>query len=103
MDDYADDSSTTALLDLSFTDNFGIIDFSGDQDWLRMELAAGTSYEIHVHGQDLGFQLAAPRIRVFDTSNNLIASGDATDGGVVLTFTAFTYGAIRNLPLAVAT
>ena len=92
MDDYVDDSSTTALLDLSFTDNFGIIDFSGDQDWLRMELAAGTSYEIHVHGQDLGFQLAAPRIRVFDSSNNLIASGDATDGGVVLTFTAFTYG-----------
>ena len=65
MDDYSNDSSTTSLLDLSFIDNFGVIDYSGDQDWLRMELAGGTSYEIHVHGQDLGYQLAAAKDQDF--------------------------------------
>src|SRR3954471_19013215 len=92
MDDYANDASTTALLDLSFADNFGTIDYAGDQDWLRMELAGGTSYEIHLHGQDLGFQLAPPRIRIFDSARHLIAEGDPLDGGVVLTFTALSYG-----------
>ncbi len=92
MDDYANDASTTALLDLSFADNFGAIDYAGDQDWLRMELAGGTSYEIHVHGQDLGFQLAQPRIRIFDSASHLIAEGDSTDGAVLLTFTALSYG-----------
>ena len=92
MDDYANDASTTALLDLSFADSFGIIDYSGDQDWLRMELAGGTSYEIHVHGQDFGYDLAAPRIRIYDSSNNLIASADATDGSALLEFTALSYG-----------
>src|SRR3954452_14119154 len=76
MDDYGNDASTTALLDLSFADNFGTIDYAGDQDWLRLELAGGTSYEIHVHGQDLGFQLAQPRIRIFDSASHLIAEGD---------------------------
>jgi Ca2+-binding RTX toxin-like protein len=92
MDDYANDASTTALLDLSFADNFGAIDYAGDQDWLRMELAGGASYEIHVHGQDLGFQLAQPRIRIFDSASHLIAEGDSTDGAVLLTFTALSYG-----------
>src|SRR3954468_22820854 len=92
MDDYGNDTSTTALLDLSFADNFGAIDYAGDQDWLRMELAGGASYEIHVHGQDLGFQLAQPRIRIFDSASHLIAEGDSTDGAVLLTFTALSYG-----------
>src|SRR3954471_3326796 len=92
MDEYSNDASTTALLDLSFADNFGAIDYAGDQDWLRMELAGGTSYEIHVHGPDLGFQLAQPRIKIFDAASNLIATSDATDGGVLLTFTALSYG-----------
>ena len=92
MDDYGNDASTTALLDLSFADNFGAIDYAGDQDWLRMELAGGASYEIHVHGQDLGFQLAQPRIRIFDSASHLIAEGDSTDGAVLLTFTALSYG-----------
>src|SRR5215213_2442902 len=92
MDDYGNDASTTALLNLSFADNFGAIDYAGDQDWLRMELAGGTSYEVHVHGQDFGFQLAHPRIKIFDAANHLIADGDSTDGAVLLTFTALSYG-----------
>ena len=88
MDDYSNDASTNSLLDLSFADEFGIIDYAGDQDWLRMELAGGTSYEIHVHGQDAGYQLAQPRIQIFDGANNLIANSDSAGGGVVLTFTA---------------
>ena len=92
MDDYSNDASTNSLLDLSFADEFGIIDYAGDQDWLRMELAGGTSYEIHVHGQDFGYQLAQPRIKIFDGANNLIANSDSAGGGVVLTFTALSYG-----------
>ena len=92
MDDFDDDASTTALFDLSFEDNFGVIDYAGDQDWLRLELAGGTSYEIHVHGQDLGHELAEPRIRIFDSASNLIASAAATDGSALLEFTALSYG-----------
>ena len=94
MDDYANDASTTALLDLSFADNFGAIDYAGDQDWLRMELAGGTSYEIHVHGQDLGFQLAQPQNQDFRRCQPSDRRTVTSTGRrlYVLTFTALSYG-----------
>jgi len=52
-DDYAASSLTTGVLPIGGSIN-GNVETTGDRDWLRVTLAAGTTYKFDVEGSSLG-------------------------------------------------
>ncbi|MEO0863070.1 MAG: M10 family metallopeptidase C-terminal domain-containing protein [Pseudomonadota bacterium] len=83
--------TTSTIYTMSVGDTFyGTISSSSDEDWIRVELTAGTTYEI-AHD---GITLSDPLVRLYDGNGTQIASND--DGGPglnsLLEFTAGTTG-----------
>ena len=78
--DAAANASTSAALAAGEIFN-GHLDGSGDSDWIRVELAAGTSYMIMVAPRDpdgAGPQVAAAdtTLEIFDAAGDVVASKD---------------------------
>ena len=87
--DAAEDISTTYTMAVG--DSFlGNIQSSSDEDWIRVELTAGTEYEI-AHN---GISLSDPLVRLYDAAGNQIDSNDDGGSGLnsLLTYTATTTG-----------
>ena len=101
LDDVADDTSTTATLVVGGARVFSTINTPGDQDFYKVELVAGVTYEFGVYGTRQGFSgvpLADAWVEIYDAAGNRL---DFTDGGspndslgldARLTFTAPTTG-----------
>ena len=61
----------------------GDIETSGDDDWFRAALEAGTRYQIDLEGVDTGRgSLEDPYLRIFDPEGNEIPNTDDDDSGV---------------------
>jgi len=59
------------------------IDFTGDEDWIYVELTAGTEYTFHLLGVDSGAgSLADPALSLYDESGSFLIEDD--DGGAGL-------------------
>ena len=84
-DDYSATRGTTGEVgvDNSVT---GEIDYRGDRDWFKVDLTAGTTYEIYLEGSPTGDgTLRDPYLRgVYDRNGNRIAGTTDDDGGVDL-------------------
>jgi hypothetical protein len=75
----------------------GTLETTGDRDWFRVQLVAGTSYLIDLQGQHAGAgTLEDPYLRVHDANGNLLAESDDIVLGInrdsELTFQAGTTG-----------
>jgi hypothetical protein len=75
----------------------GTLETTGDRDWFRVQLVAGTSYMIDLQGQHAGAgTLEDPYLRVHDANGNLLAESDDIVLGInrdsELTFQAGTTG-----------
>lgn len=87
--DAAEGISTTYTMSVGDT-FYGTIASSSDEDWVRIELTAGTTYEI----SHTGLSLSDPYLRLYNSSGTQIAFDD--DGGPgldsLLEFTATSSG-----------
>ena len=83
VDDYGNDASTSGILSLSGDTYSGTINYSNDQDWLRIELAAGTQYNIDADGNSLRY----PHLRIWDSNNQVVASSSTDNYQARLNFT----------------
>jgi Bacterial pre-peptidase C-terminal domain len=55
----------------------GTLEVAGDHDWFRVQLVAGTSYQINLQGQQAGAgTLADPYLRVHNSAGTLVAEND---------------------------
>ena len=81
-DEHAADPSTTGTVVVGGSTT-GKIDFSGDRDWFKVTLAAGTEYQVDLEGQDTGRgSLRDPVLRgIFDADGNEIPYFRDDDGG----------------------
>ena len=81
-DEHAADPSTTGTVAVGGSTT-GKIDFSGDRDWFKVTLAAGTEYQVDLEGQDTGRgSLRDPVLRgIFDADGNEIPYFRDDDGG----------------------
>ncbi len=81
-DEHAADPSTTGTVAVGGSTT-GKIDFSGDRDWFKVTLAAGTEYQVDLEGQDTGRgSLRDPVLRgIFDADGNEIPYLRDDDGG----------------------
>ena len=61
----------------------GKIDFSGDVDWFKLQIAVGSTYQIDLEGEDTGRgSLRDPVLRgVFDADGNAMSGTRDDDGG----------------------
>lgn len=100
-DQHADDFSTTATIVVDGAHVVASIDALGDQDFFRVELIAGQTYNIGQYltlGGPLLTPLADAYLELYDSAGNLVASADGggpnTPSGLdaLLTFTANTTG-----------
>ena len=51
-DDYGDTTNTNGYLEVGSTAE-GILEVTGDRDWLRINLVAGKAYNFNIQGQTL--------------------------------------------------
>ena len=84
-DDYSATRGTTGEVDVDSSVR-GEIDYRGDRDWFKVDLTAGTTYEIYLEGSPTGDgTLRDPYLRgVYDRNGNRIAGTTDDDGGVDL-------------------
>ena len=80
MTDAADNAATTAALDVGDIFN-GILDGSGDSDWIRVELGAGASYLITVEPRDpdgsgSGMAAADTVLEIFNAAGDSVMRKD---------------------------
>jgi Ca2+-binding RTX toxin-like protein len=104
LDNVADDTSTTRTIEVNGTHIVSTIDTLGDQDFYKVELEAGRTYEIGLYGKAAGpsgVLLSDAYIEMYDAAGNLLAYKD--DGGqtpsgqlygldAMMTFTPVTSG-----------
>lgn len=76
-DDFPSDSSTSIYLTLGVTKN-GNVEVSGDEDWFKINLVAGTTYE--VSNKAVSSSDPVVRIKGPAPSTSLIASNDDYGG-----------------------
>ena len=81
-DEHAADPSRTGTVAVGGSTT-GKIDFSGDRDWFKVTLAAGTEYQVDLEGQATGRgSLRDPVLRgIFDADGNEIPYFRDDDGG----------------------
>ena len=83
-----DDTSTTETISIGGTRD-ETLEFTGDQDWFRINLTDGDSIQIDLFGLDhdssngLG-ELSDPYVRIYDASGNFLAGNDDIQYGVIL-------------------
>ena len=78
-DTVEDDTSTTATLTVGDPSTIGTLETIGDEDYYRVELEAGQSYEIGHYayvGGPSGVPNFDPYVEVLDADGNLLVSGD---------------------------
>src|SRR5262249_46474145 len=93
-DDYASGSSTTGGVAVGGSAT-GNIEVSGDSDWFRMSLTAGTSYVFRENGvAHSGGTLSDPYLYLYNSSSTLLAQNDDSQGTLDsrLIFTPSTSG-----------
>ena len=81
LDDVADDISTDHSIVVGGERYTSTINTPGDQDFYRVELQAGITYELAVYGTSSGFsgiKLPDAYVEIYDANGNLLAG---TDGG----------------------
>ncbi|HWT12511.1 MAG TPA: M10 family metallopeptidase C-terminal domain-containing protein, partial [Allosphingosinicella sp.] len=81
LDSVADDTSTTATITVGGPRFISTINTPGDQDFYKVELQAGVTYELAVYGTKAGFSgvpLADAFVELYDAQGKLLTS---TDGG----------------------
>jgi serralysin len=72
--DFAGGVGTTANLLVGQT-GYGTLGFNADSDWFRVNLTAGQTYEIRVHGMGMA-DLTDPYLRVRNSAGTLVAEND---------------------------
>jgi Ca2+-binding RTX toxin-like protein len=105
IDEVPDDTSSTATLEIGGPRVFSTINTPGDQDFYKVELQAGVTYEfgmISTTNGPSGIPLADCYVEIYDAAGNLLTSGDGgahtqlndvnTGLDVLLAFTAETTG-----------
>ena len=76
IDDYPADASTTGTVSVGGSAT-GTIETSGDTDWFRVTLTAGTPYRFNENGSPSGGgTLSDSYLRLYDGSFNLLTSND---------------------------
>jgi hypothetical protein len=80
-DDYANTVATTGTVAVNGGPASGGIETSGDQDWFRVTLNAGVSYQLRLNGATTG-GLSDPYLRLYDSGGTLIASDDDSGEGL---------------------
>jgi serralysin len=79
-DDYAASVATTGTVAIGGSVT-GSIETTGDVDWIRVTLTAGTTYRFDLEGSDTGQgTLQSPRLQLLDGSGILLLS-DLDSGG----------------------
>jgi hypothetical protein len=87
-DDFAANSSTTGSVAIGGSSS-GVVNFSGDLDWFRLALQAGTTYRFNLNGNTL----ADPALTLRDADGNQLAFNDDFSGrNSQITFTPTTSG-----------
>ena len=91
-DDYAASTSTTGSVSIGGSAT-GMIETSGDNDWFRVSLTAGQSYEFHLNATSSG-GLGDPYLNLYNSSGTLLTSNDDGGGSLnsLISFTATTSG-----------
>ena len=89
-------ASTFTGYSMSVGDSFrGTIGSSGDQDWVRITLTAGQTYDIDLNGAPSGSgTLSDPYLRLYNSSGSLVTENDDSGGTFEshLTYTPTTGG-----------
>ena len=80
-DDFADDTSTTGVLEVGGTAATGIFDFEFDSDWFAIDLTAGETTIISLDNFDADFVLR-------DASGSVVALGELGFGAIEQTLIA---------------
>ncbi len=95
-DDFGSAPSTagTVAAGESTTGNLEVL---GDEDWFRLDVEAGTTYEISLQGDSL----RDPILRIYDSAGNFLVSDDDSGAGRD-SFFAFTADATQTLYLGAA-
>ena len=81
LDNVADNTGTKASLVVGGPRVFGTINTPGDQDFYKVQLVGGVTYELAVYGTKSGFSgvpLADAFVEVYDAGGKMV---DFTDGG----------------------
>ena len=99
-DSVPDDTSTTVTIEVNAPPTVGTTETIGDQDFYKVELVGGQSYEIGMYalfGGPSGVPQADAYVEIYDAAGNLLVSGDSgaptlynnTNSGfdVLMTFT----------------
>jgi hypothetical protein len=80
MDDYAASTATTGIISAGGSTS-GNIETSGDADWFKVTLVAGTTYQFDLKGSDTGSgTLQQPWLFLYDSAGNQLRS-DLNGGG----------------------
>jgi hypothetical protein len=94
VDDFGNDVTTAGRIAAGQTRN-GELEYNGDEDWFRIRLTAGQSYDIDLRGASSGAgTIPDPLLIVFDAAGNFIDANDDFDSlDSHLDFTAQATGA----------
>jgi hypothetical protein len=81
VDDFGQVASDSGHVTVG-SSSIGTIDFTGDRDWFRVDLTAGTAYSFQLRGEDSDYgALYDPKLALFDGAGTLIElNDDGADG-----------------------
>ena len=87
-DDYSDSTITTGVVAIGGSAS-GSIEISGDQDWFKVSLVAGQTYEFRLNSTSAG-GLGDPQLFLYNSSGGLVTSNNDGDNGLnsLIVFTA---------------
>ena len=57
------------------------IDYRGDQDWFRVNLAGGTTYRAELVSRGESYPLPFPKVYIYNSSNRMVSGGSFISGG----------------------
>ena len=79
-DDYPDSTATTGVVAVGGSAT-GSIEISGDQDWFKVSLVAGQTYEFRLNSTSLS-GLSDPQLSLYNNFGGLLASNNDGDDGL---------------------
>lgn len=79
-DDYLDSTATTGVVAVGGSAT-GSIEISGDQDWFKVSLVAGQTYEFRLNSTSLS-GLSDPQLSLYDNFGSTLASNNNGDDGL---------------------
>ncbi|MFZ2726866.1 MAG: DUF4347 domain-containing protein [Methylococcaceae bacterium] len=101
-DDYADNSSTTAIINNLPSAATGVIETAGDQDWFKVSLVAGINYTINLNSLPSGDATPSDPYfyGIYDSASNFLGYSDDDSGGNHNAQISFTPNATGDYYLA---